>query len=329
MKANTLALIGALSIAQLASGTYFECFTIIQPAQAEYPVTTLQWENMAINATKIEASGILWDAKAEHFLIVSDETYKKQPGVLVLENNGDFRAVLAMQQDTLINDLESISTDGDFIYILNSFNVKDPSKTKLSRGTGKLIRFKYQHDHVTEQQEVNLEEVLTKLVNEQPTSRLALLLSDAIKNQSINIEAHLVLDNNLYLGFKTPLENARETVFVKLSNLAGIFNGQHSSAEIVLTLALPKPETGKPTRLSDMALAGNDLFLLSADKGNSKNSYLWRYTLGSKQAELLKTFSDLQAEGITYVPALSLLVVVFDEGSAKASKYQLLPLSEF
>jgi hypothetical protein len=323
MKLTPFTTIGLLCVAQLLPGStpYWQWLKPVPSAHAESPVMTLRWEQTDVNANKIEASGILWDAGAEHFLVVSDETYQKQPGVFVLEKNGDFRAILSMQKSTSIDDLESISTDGHFIYILNSFSDK-----KIN--TGKLIRFKYQHDAVTEQQEVNLLEVLTKIVNDQPTSRLANLLSKTLKKQDVDVEAHLVLNNTLYLAFNTPLEKARDTVFVKFNHLADIFAGRPTSAEIVLTLTLPSPETGKPTLLSDMTLVGTDLFLLSVEKGASKDSYLWRYTLGEDKPNLVKAFSGIQAEGITYFSGLSFLIVVFDEGNGNPSKYQVFNLAE-
>lgn len=294
---------------------------LFQPAQAESPVMVLQWDNTSIKANKIEASGLLWDAQAGNYLLVSDATYEKKPGVFVVEKDGQFRAVLSMQDGTQINDLESISTDGEYIYILNSFSDKRAS-------TGKLIRFKYAYDHVIEQQEINLLDLIKNITLEQPHSDLAKLLNGPLKDQTVDIESHLVINNVLYLGFKAPREINGDTVFVKLDNLAGIFAGEPASAEIILSVLMLTPDTGNPTHLSDMTLVGNELYFLTTLAGNSSDSYLWRYKLGKTKAKLIKTFNKIKAEGITYNPEVSAFVVVFDEGADKPSKFQVLNLSE-
>lgn len=288
-----------------------------QITHAESPIMTLEWPQSGIQADKIEASGILWDTRTEHYLFVSDQKYNKNPGVFIVNEDGRFQAQLGMYQDTQINDLESMSTDGEFIYILNSFSDK---KTD----TGKFIRFKYDHDHVTEQQEVNLLDAIKKYTHDHPKSPVAKLLSQSIKDQTVDIESHLVIGNDCYLGFKAPRDNNDEAVFVKIDNLSGVFAGQATNAEIVLTGFLSNPVTGKATHLSDMILIGNELFLLSTQAGASTDSYLWRYTLGGYNPKLVKTFANVKAEGITYNPDASTFVVVFDEGGGKPSKFQLL-----
>lgn len=303
MKLNIFAAVGLL----LAS----------QATYAESPIITLEWPQSGIQADKIEASGILWNARTEHYLLVSDQKYAKNPGVFIVNKDGSFQAQLGMYPDTQINDLESISTDGEFIYILNSFSDK---KTD----TGKFIRFKYDHDHVTEQQAVNLLDAIKKYTNDHPKSPVAKLLSQSIKDQTVDIESHLVIGNDCYLGLKAPRDNNDEAVFIKIDNLSGVFAGQAINAEIILTGFLSNPVTGKATRLSDMILIGNELFLLSTQAGASTDSYLWRYTLGGYNPKLVRTFADIKAEGIAYNPDARMFVVVFDEGGGKPSKFQLL-----
>lgn len=288
-----------------------------QATHAESPIMSLEWPQSGIQADKIEASGILWDARTEHYLFVSDQKYAKNLGVFIVNKDGSFHAQLGMYQDTQINDLESISTDGEFIYILNSFSDK---KTD----TGKFIRFKYDHDQVTEQQEVNLLDAIKKYTNDHPKSPVAKLLSQSIKDQTVDIESHLVIGNDCYLGFKAPRDNNDEAVFIKIDNLSGVFAGQAINAEIILTGFLSNPVTGKATHLSDMILIGNELFLLSTQAGASTDSYLWRYTLGGYNPKLVRTFANVKAEGITYYPDAPMFVVVFDEGGGKPSKFQLL-----
>lgn len=303
MKSNTFTLISLL----LAS----------QTAYAESPIMTLEWPQTGIKADKIEASGLLWDERNGQYLLVSDQKYDKNTGVFVINADGSFRSQLNMSQNTQINDLESISTDGEFVYILNSFSDKKSD-------TGKFIRFKYTQDQVTEQQEINLLDALKKYTTDHSKSPVAKLLSQSLKDETVDIESHLVIGNDCYIGLKAPRDNNNEAVFIKIDNVAGIFAGQAINAEIVLTGFLSNPITGKATHLSDMILIGNELFLLSTQAGASTDSYLWRYTLGGYNPKLVKTFANTKAEGITYNPTANLFVIVFDEGGGNPSKFQLL-----
>jgi hypothetical protein len=164
-------------------------------------------DNPKIQATAVEASGLWWNAKASHYLMVSDEDYDKKPGIFIVNPNMRITEQLTMLNATPVGDLESISSDGEYVYALSSQSHNRQDKLKAKRK--QLVRFQYQQSKVTYQQEVDLYEVLVRLSREQPPSKLSSFLTQALNDGSIDIESHFVRDNNLYLGFKAPHGDGR------------------------------------------------------------------------------------------------------------------------
>lgn len=280
--------------------------------------------DLALN--KIEASGILWMPHAKQYLLVSDEAYDDEPGLFALNNDGQLTRQVSVPKKINMDDLESISSDGEHIYILSSLahNKRDELKTKRKQ----LLRFEFNNNEVKHAKTIDLYDVLTALHKERPESSVAQFLAPGFKDHSLDIESHFVKNNDLYLGFKSPLNAENATVILKLSNLDKLFDGKVPQAEIWQSLSLPDPISKQPTQLSDLLRIDDTLYLLSGANTVEKNSFLWRYSLTDKNLQLLTTFAGLKAEGITYREDLSQLMIVFDEGKGNPSKYTLLPLTD-
>lgn len=281
--------------------------------------------NTTINMTNIEASALLWNPKEGHYLLLSDEQDNDQPGIFILDKYAGVTERLVMADDTSIDDLESISTDGNYIYVSSSLSYNKKNELKSKRR--KLLRFQYQKNKVSTQQEIDLFDVLTTIIKDQPQSKVADFLTQAMDDHSIDIESHFIKDNDLYLGFKAPFTNETSAVILKLNNVEALFADQKITAEIWQTIALKDPDTGEPTQLSDMLLIKDTLMLLSVSRTSTKNSHLWSYIPKDQTLKNLQQFSGVNAEGVTYRPDLEAVVIVFDEGKDNFSKYQTVKLA--
>jgi multidrug resistance efflux pump len=296
-------------------------------------VQVLASQNPKILAETIEASGLWWNAKAGHYLVVSDESYGQGAAIFVVSAAMQVQQQLKMARDTHIDDLESISSDGDDVYVLSSLSANKQGEQKNKRK--KLMRLRYQGQQVSAQEEIDLYEVLLRLSQAQPATPLTRFLAAAIQQSTLNIEAHFVRDGKLYLGFKSPPSAQQNTVIAEIDNVAALFAGPSAgpatppapSAKIWADVALIDPVSGQSAKLSDMAWVGQQLYLLGVGSGPSKSSQLWRWTPADTQPTLLKRFSGLAAEGLAYRPDNATITVVFDEGKGVASKVQTLPLS--
>lgn len=291
-------------------------------------VQTIKSKDSTIAAGKIEASGIVWNPVAGHYLLISDEKSKNQDNLFIMDEMGVVLTSLSVQEGKQfkIDDLESISIDSDFVYILSSLSHSKKGKLKPKRK--KILRFKYQQQRITEQQEINLYEVLTAIKEAQTSDRtLVSFLTQAIENHSMDIESHFVKNNDLYLGFKAPNASNHNTLIIRLHDVQAMFDGKIPQAEIWKNIALLDPETGEPMQLSDMVMAYKQLFLLSVSRSSAQKSVLWRYQPKDKTIEYIKQFSDLKAEGMSYRQEQSMFMVVFDEGKKAAPKYLTFPYS--
>ncbi|BCG63591.1 MAG: hypothetical protein methR_P1319 [Methyloprofundus sp.] len=280
------------------------------------PITT---NNSAVKLGTIEASGVVWNSQAGHYLLVSDEQHQGKPGVFIMQDEGVITARLKMRKNLDIDDLESISFDGDYVYILSSSSHSANGNLKSKRK--KLVRFQYQDQQVIKQQAVDFYAILKDIRDRQLSVDLMTFLNQAITEQTLDIESHFVENNTLYIGFKAPNIGSDNTLIIKIDNVDALFSGAMPHAEIWQTFKLLNPETGEPMRLSDMIHINDQLILLSTSPSVMKNSVLWRYQLDSGKLTKIRQFHDLQAEGLAYNPEKSLLTVVFDEGSHLTSKY--------
>ncbi len=300
--------------------------TLAAPASTNDAVQLLSSRNPAIAEAEIEASGLWWNAKQSHYLMVSDESHGHGAAIFVVNPNMQIEAQLKMKPDTAIDDLESISSDGDFVYVLSSLSHNKHNKLKDVRK--KLLRFRYQGDTVQIQEEVDLHDVLQRLAQEAPASTLSAFLAAALRDNSLNIESHAVRAGKLLVGFKSPQTSQGMTVMAEIDNVNALFAGRKLSAKIWAQVALVDPHLPtSASRLSDMAWVGEQLFMLSVSSGPSKHSQLWRMTAADTQPVLLKRFAGLAAEGLAYRPDTGMLTVVFDEGKGAPSKYQTLRAS--
>lgn len=285
-------------------------------------VQTIKSSHSKIKADKIEASGILWNPRALHYLLLNDEEKKGRAGVYIMDEKGVISSRLTIKGlgENGIDDLESISSNDDDFYILSSLSHNKKDKLKAKRR--KLIRFKYQKKQATEHQKIDLYNVLVAIKDAETTDvQLALFLNQAIENHSMDIESHFVKNNSLYLGFKAPFIEGNKTLLIKIEDVESLFEGKAPHAESWQTIALLDPETGEPMQLSDMLMIDEQLFLLSTSRATTKKSVLWHYQLVDKTLESIQQFPGLKAEGISYQPEKSMFMVVFDEGNNKQSKY--------
>lgn len=303
------------------------CFGLgaMQMPCAADPFTILQSftsKDNAVDVRKIEASGVVWHEQHQQYLLVSDEIYNEDPGLFSLSTDAQSLQRLKLPEAIKIDDLESISLDGGNVYALSSQAVNKHGELKAKRR--KLLRFVYQQGQVSKVQSIDLLEHLTAIQRANPHTPLGEFLERGLREQSLDIEAHFIKDQQLYLGFKSPSTADGSTVIVKLADVNRLFSGSSTTAEIWQTLRLALPDSKQLTQLSEMLRVNDSLYLLSV---GDTDSYLWRYNATPQSLQLLKTFSAAKAEGIAYRADLEQFLVVFDAGKEHVSKYQFLPLA--
>ena len=269
---------------------------------------------------QIEASGIISSKIDESFYIVSDESENYQPALFKLNARGELIARIKIDFDKKIDDLESISQEDDHVYVMASL---DGKKSRRHR----MLRLRLKESQFVVDGHINIYQLLKSLSVHSEDGATRRFLKLALQQKSIELESHQIYRNDLYLGFKTPLNSQDETVILKLDNAQDLFEGRPPKGRIWRSISLLNPQTGSPALLSDMLFLEDSLLLLgvSQDAG-SHSSHLWSYDLNTSSLLALQSFEELKAEGVGTTSTGDELIVVFDGGGKAASRYTTLAL---
>jgi len=282
-----------------------------------------------IDAKALEASGILKDSIRKSYFVIGDEAKNGQPELYRINHAGVIieKQTINMRKEKMpeIDDLESISSDGQYIYLMASLsqNKKDILKPKRRQ----LVRLQQTENEVIYRGSIDLYSYLEKLSNSSDVTNLSSqqFLKNAIASKNMDIEAHSIFNGDLYLGFKAPLNSKGESVIFKLNDVNALFSDKQTQGGIWRLVDLKDDASGEPDMLSDMLLQANRILLLSVKSGKYPVSCLWSYRISDNKLTKLATFKNLKAEGITQsIFNEKENVIVFDTGSKSVSRYLIL-----
>lgn len=278
-----------------------------------------------IDPTRIEASGVLWEPGQVSYLLISDESIDGQPALYRMDGKGTITNHVMVQGGPRIDDLESLSAEGEYIYVLASLSHNKKGKLKTKRR--QFIRLERDGRNMTYRGSIDLFHVLEQLATTANDTRTVQFLRDALQSQEIDIEGHMVRNGHLFLGFKTPQNGQGQTVLFRIRDLDTLFSGNMPQGEIWDTVTLVDSQTGNPALLSDMLWVENTLLLLGicTDKQQSV-SHVWAYDPTKRVLRELASIPDLKAEGISRTQNHDEYLLVADGGGKTASRYLTLNL---
>ena len=289
------------------------------PGKESFIISNLSNDNH-IDTTRLEASGVLWDPDQFNYLLISDESPDGQPGLYRMDGQGRIINRVEVQGGPKIDDLESISADGPYVYLLSSLSHNKKGKLKTKRR--QFIRLEQEGSHMICWGSFDLYQVLEQLATTAHDPATAEFLQVALQSRSINIEGHVVRNGNLFLGFKAPRNAQGQTVILRITDLDSLFKGNTPQGEIWQTVNLVDSQTKEPALLSDMLWVDNTLLLLGIREDlQNPVSHLWAYDRTKSELRELATFPDLKAEGISRTQHHDVYMVVADGGGKTASRY--------
>jgi len=274
---------------------------------------------LVFGAVNIEASGIVWDEQTDSYLVVTDEAINDETLVFRIDKNGQVLHALSIADKSDVDDLESISLEGGYAYLLTSLSPKRNKKFKRRRK--QFVRLQYTGGEFLSNETVNLYKVLKKISKDENIDRATQqFLAKCVDKQGLEIEAHAVKEEMLYLGFKQPDKNNGGSTILQVSDINQVFSGEYHDAKIWRKFNLTEPDSGETTLLTDMAFSADQLYLLSASRNASNRaSHLWRYNLSTEKLMHLTSFPDLLAEGISITDDQA--SIVFDGGGINPSYF--------
>jgi len=281
-----------------------------------------------------ELSGIAWCAPLARYLVVSDDTGKRESG------SWHVPWLFAMSQDggldsepvpvggiEKLNDAEAIcpGPDGTF-FVCTSHSESKKGKSGAARRM--LLHVLLDGRRLRVQEKCNLTD--------------ATIVSDAGEMQAdrldpehgLDIEGIAYRDASLFIGLKSPLAGGVAATLYEfhdpLPRMARGLSILKRYAELHLTVRGPSGEV--PQGISDIAFLpdGSLIACANAPKGAASDGggAVWRLRAGPQgfaRPELLKRFPGLKPEGVAPSPDGRSLVVVFDRGN-KTPQWTSIPL---
>ncbi|MEE8285303.1 MAG: HlyD family efflux transporter periplasmic adaptor subunit [Gammaproteobacteria bacterium] len=281
--------------------------------------------------SRFEPSGLTWQDHLSRYVVVSDDTgwpnnHAHAPWLFTMSAEGrmDPDPVLVEGISTF-RDLEGIAADTKGgLYLLSSQSYSQHGKRPLSRTLFAHLKrhgMGYQVNH-----RLSLADLL-----EQATPNTLTSLGLQHRTRELNIEGLAERDGILFLGLKSPLDEAGRALIWRLGNPQALFTtGELAEADLSLWARVKLDAAVGDTKvaggISDLLLpASNQLLLTSTPSSKSaaaETGRLWSIKLHPRDiyktsietltAQAVKTFPGLRPEGLSLSPKLGYVVIAFD-----------------
>ena len=257
----------------------------------------------------LEASEVLYLTDIDRYLILSDETDRKEPAIFLADRSGKIEKTVIKGFEK-INDMESAAlADDGTIFIASSQSFSRKGKLKDERKL--LVKIKRSGKIFSLLQKILLYDVLEEYAKNNE-GEVVEFLNDGIRNRTLDIEAMFFKDGNLYLGVKAPLlKNC--SVILKIPEINNVMkNGKTIDDSISIWKQITLEDDSGRKDISGMALSGETLFITGT---TNKNGGLWELGINSQTPKLIESFKDLRPEGVSVTPETDKLLLAFDQGS--------------
>ena len=286
-----------------------------------------------ISRVALEASGLLYLPDIGRFVVVSDETERKQPDLYLMDTAGYIGNKTTVKKCKLINDMEGITADPQGrIYLLSSQSYSRKGKLKPERKL--LVRCTRQGTELRAEASVSLIDLMETAARTAAKSAWAEFILRGVRTHTTDIEGVVWHDGHLLLGFKNP-RIGHDAVILSIADPDAMFTGKKLSAEqIRIRYRFPVVDTATGTfcGISDLCFVEDQLFGLSTGVQSSSGvatdiGLFWMYHPETGTLQVLRRFSGCKPEGIACNNGNGLFYIVFDNGSKNASQFMTAKVS--
>jgi hypothetical protein len=208
-----------------------------------------------------------------------------------------------------MEDIESLSYDGENIYLMSSLSATKKGQFKKSRH----LFAKVHRQGVSFQLEnsIDLRESLLRALAQTTDP----VLRDIYENRdSLEVEGHVTQGDDLFLALKGPLTMENENIILKVSSFLSVFEDGRITAQnisVVSKLRLRFPDRDIELGLTDMVLVNDEMFLASSCKGESCSA-VWRMNMQTGALQLVAEFKIKHLEALALLPSTQELYGVFE-----------------
>jgi hypothetical protein len=269
----------------------------------------------------IEPSGLVYLSDINKTLIVSDDTGpNKEPFIYLMGEKGIVEKEIMIEGMDPMADMESVTMDENGnIFIASSLSNNKNDKLKNERK--KFIMLKHNKMKFELLKEMNLYDLLNDFANENKKTEFSNLFLKN-KNLDIDVEAIIVQNNKLYLGFRN-VTRSGEVVILRIHSVDKLFDVRKlnlSQIEVFARFSLPKDKVLSDEGISEMAFIKGNLYLLTATSAGMGGGRIFKTNLEapSRYLSQVKRFEKLKPEGITYNSKSKQFIVSFDQGEKQS-----------
>lgn len=267
------------------------------------------------NIVHLELSGAAYLEDLKKYLVVSDDNGKKNPPYVFLMNDeGEVEEPpLAIPGVQKLKDAESTSAEGEYSYVMSSLWAKGHERKEAG---SQFIRFKRKGVELSATEVIDFASVLRELLFSSKDAVIQELVRH--KDRPIEVEAHAVLQGDLYLALKAPLLDNDDSVVLRIRDVNQLFARNGAASTIETWKKLRFSEEGH--RVSDMVFANGALYVTTTRKKQDGGA-LWSLGQNEVAPKPVRQFPSLRPEGLAFNPVKNLFLITFDQGNEETSQY--------
>jgi hypothetical protein len=252
--------------------------------------------------TRFEPSGAVWIEEWKRYLVVSDDTGRgptdAAPWVFTVDGQGvvDAEPVVIQGLDT-VSDLEAVARAADgTLWLLSSQSLSRKGQRPEKRQGLIRAQIGAEPRRLVVTGRVALFDRVSAALG--PEARSSLGWNDAL-----DLEGLAFVDGALLLGAKSPADEVGRARILRLSAPDAFVEGAGPELEVFAALSLPTCGTGAPGGISELAVDGSTLWILSTLPTGPDCGAVWRTdTRAPGKATLVRRFEGLKAEGFAFGP---------------------------
>ncbi|WP_413585010.1 DUF3616 domain-containing protein [Bdellovibrio sp. HCB274] len=271
-----------------------------------------------VESFKPEMSGITFIPELKQFALISDDYPEDRPVLFLMNEQGQIQPhQIQLTGLPAIEDLESVSTRGDSLYLLSSMSATKKGKLKEERNI--FVQIKRNGLQYKVENSVDLRKLTLQALkgSADPVLRSIYAADLNSSKDGFEVEGHTVDNNDLYLSLKGPVLHRNEAVILKVSDFESVFEGRLKTEQVSLLsrfeMKLPHQEV---EMLATDLIKQGDTFYLASSCRETACSAIWMLNADSGQAKLLHEFNMRHLEGLAIHPETHQMFAVFDRKHA-------------
>lgn len=261
-----------------------------------------------------EPSGAVYLPDLDQFLVVIDDTDKKsRPLLYLISRDGQVRdEAFLVAGLSKISDLESVSADGKYVYLLSSLGLTKSGKAKEERSL--FVRVLRQGTKFTLDKSVDLRELLIPAIQNSKLPELANLKISV--EEELDVESHFIRDGKLYVGLKSPQSQPGTATILDLGSVDKILNAKKIENLQVWKTINFRAISNEDDMLSEILVFKNEIWFATTNEDH--HGRFWKFDEKTGKVELKKYFRKQRLEGLAYDVTNKTVFMVFDQSNKPA-----------